>query len=393
MKKNIFIEEMKRRGKEDNNTYSMIGTELKRVRTSQAQTLSSVAGDLCSVSYLCKVEKAQLKPNRYMLNEICKKLNLSSPKLDLLFELKDKLNIAVKLFYLKRDEDLLSLYEECKGLDNYRSKLIALIYLVYNYRLEEAQEIVKELVKITNVMHEDELSIFMVFYSYIKYYEESYNETIDNIRVLSNHSTLEENLAKIASLLCLKCYIKTNSSMTLVHCQKLLDLFLKTSEYNQAEYIRYLQSFYMITNDMLECAYKEYTYISNPIFKNTLEFYFDLKSNTLKKKSAYHSLRPFASLIYTALFERENYLDVFINMDKNLGYDCDFSLNIANYLTLTDDEEKCEEIVDIIIPNIVQTQNQMESRFFLTEFCRICLETGRYKNFCKAYFDLNGGLK
>ena len=77
MKKNFFIEELNRRGKTDDNAYSLIGTELKRVRMSQSQTLSSVAGDLCSVSYLCKVEKAQLKPNRYMLNEICKKLNVS----------------------------------------------------------------------------------------------------------------------------------------------------------------------------------------------------------------------------------------------------------------------------------------------------------------------------
>ena len=50
MKKNIFIDEIKRRGKVDENAYSMIGTELKRVRTIQSQTQSSIAGDLCSVS-------------------------------------------------------------------------------------------------------------------------------------------------------------------------------------------------------------------------------------------------------------------------------------------------------------------------------------------------------
>ncbi len=101
MKKNIFIDEIKRRGKVDENAYSMIGTELKRVRTSQSQTLSSIAGDLCSVSYLCKIEKAQLKPNRYMLNEICKKLHLESPKLDLLFELKNLLLKLVKYYYAR----------------------------------------------------------------------------------------------------------------------------------------------------------------------------------------------------------------------------------------------------------------------------------------------------
>ena len=106
MKKNIFVDELKRRGKEDINTYSMIGTELKRARTSQSQTLSSVAGNLCSVSYLCKVEKAQLKPNAYMLNEICKKLHVESPKINLLFELKHLLLKAVKLYYEKKWNEL-----------------------------------------------------------------------------------------------------------------------------------------------------------------------------------------------------------------------------------------------------------------------------------------------
>ncbi len=389
MKKNIFVEEMIRRGKEDFNTYSLIGTELKRVRTSQSQTLSSVASDLCSVSYLCKVEKAQLKPNRYMLNEICKRLNLSSPKLNLLFELKDKLSDSVDYFYHKNNEKLTKLYEDCKDFDNYRSKLISLIYYVYFYKLEEAEKVTKELVKITNVMSEDELSIFMVFYSYIRYYEEDYIETLDNIKILSNSYALEENLAKIASLLCLFCYVKLNSPMMLLHSQRLLDVFLKKSEYHQAEYVRYLQIYYMILNDMIDSAYKEFDYITNPIYKKTLEFFFAIKSNNLNKFENFDDLRPFAKLIYTSIYNRKNYIDVFTKMDKYLGYDCDFSFNITNYLVLSDDEERLDELVNIIIPNIAQTKNQVEKNYFLNELCRLCSKTGRYKLFTKSYDELN----
>lgn len=393
MKKNVFVEEMKRRGKEDNNTYTMIGTELKRVRTSQSQTLSSVAGNLCSVSYLCKVEKAQLKPNRYMLNEICKKLNVDSPRLNLLFELKNLLSKTVSYYYQNKLKEIESVYESCKVFDNYRSKLLFLIYFISVYKFEEANEIAKELFKITNVMHEDELSIFMVFYSILKYYEESYLETLDNLKNLANLYSLDDTLGKIASLVCLECYIKLNSPMTLLHSSKLLDLFLKTSEFEKAEYVRYLQTMYMIQNDMIDCAYKEYRYIQTKEYRKTLEFFFDVQRKTFKKKDIYPYLRPFAKLLYTYIFDPKQYLNTFCEMDKTFGYACDFSYNIANYLTLSDDVERYQELSDVIIPNIKQTNNAIERLFFLKEFCRICSKIGRYKSFCKAFEALNGGIE
>ena len=391
MRKNIFVDEIKRRVKEDNNAYSMIGTELKRVRTSQSQTLSSVAGDLCSVSYLCKIEKAQLKPNRYMLNEICKKLNVESPKLQLLFELKNLLLKMVKLYYYKKTKEIKKLYEDCKEFDNYRTKLIFLIYYISFYKLEEANEVSNELFKITSEMLDDELGIFMVFYSILKFYDECYLETLDNLKQLSNLYTLEESLGKIASILCLECYVKINSPMTLLHSQKLLDLFLKNSEYSKAEYVRYLQVLYMIHNSMLDSALQEIKFIQTVEYKKTLEFYFDLRNHTLKRKDSYSDLRPFAELLYIRIYEPKEYLKVFLKQNKNFIYLCDYSYNIANYYTLSDDKERYKELIDVIIPNIIQTNSFLDKSFFLKEFCRISSKFGRYKSFCKAYEALNGG--
>lgn len=392
MKKNIFIDEIKRRGKVDENAYSMIGTELKRVRTSQSQTLSSIAGDLCSVSYLCKIEKAQLKPNRYMLNEICKKLHLESPKLDLLFELKNLLLKLVKYYYARDFEEVKKLYETCKDLDNYRTKLIFLIYYITFYMLQEANEVSKELFKITSEMLDDELSIFLVFYSILKYYDECYNETIDNLKQLSSIYYLDDTLGKIASVLCLEYYVKINSPMTLLHSQKLLDLFLKSSEFSKAEYVRYLQTLYMIHNSMLESAVVELEFIKDKEFKNTLEFYYDIKNQTLQNKEHYKNLRPFARLIYIHLFEPKKYIEAFFNQNKNDFYMCDFSYNIANYFTFSDDKERYKELTDVIIPNILQTKDYIDKLFFLREFCRISKKYGRYKCFCNAYSDLEGEI-
>lgn len=392
MKKNIFVEELKRRGKEDNNAYSMIGTELKRARTSQSQTLSAIAGDLCSVSYLCKVEKAQLKPNRYMLNEICKKLNVDSPKLTILFELKDLLSKMVSAYYANDFQEIKKTYEACKDFDNYRTKLIFLIYSISKYNLEVANEISTELFKITSVMQDDELSIFMVFYSILKYCEENYVETLDNLKNLSNLNALDDILGKIASMVCLECYVKLNSPMTMLQCQKLLDLFLKSSEFEKADYVRYLQTLYMLQNGMIENVERDIQYIKSIEFKNTVELLYDYKMKTIKQQKEYKPLRPFGLLLYTYLFEPKKYLNLFCSMDKTVGYACDFSNNIANYFTLSDDVERYSELVDIIIPNIKQTKHAAERLFFLREFCRISSKLGRYKSFCKAYEALEGDL-
>lgn len=390
MKKNIFAEEFKRRGKEDDNAYMLIGSELKRARTSQSQTLSSVAGDLCSVSYLCKVENAQLKPNRYMLKEICKKLNVESPKLDILFELKNLLSKMVVHYYDKKIQEIEKIYDSCKDMDNYRTKLISLVYYISKFQLEDANKASQELFRITHLMHDDELSIFMVFYSMLKYYEESYLETLDNLKSLNTMFSIDDTLGKLASIVCLECYVKINSPMTLLHSQKLLDLFLKSSEFSKADYVRYLQTLYMLQNSMDEYVEKEVKYLKTLEYKNTIEFLFDFKRKSIKKQRNYKPLRPFGQLLYTVLYQPKNYLNVFCAMDKNLGYTCDFSYNIANYFTLSDDVERYAELSDVIIPNIKQTKCAIEKSFFLKEFCRISSNFGRYKSFCKAYEALEG---
>lgn len=391
MKKNIFVEEFARRGKTDDNAYSMLGTELKRVRTSQSQTLSSVAGDLCSVSYLCKIEKAQLKPNRYMLNEICKKLNLSEPQVRLLFELHGLLHKMVEYYYLEDSRGLEEVYKQCSVFDNYRTKLISLIYCISVFKLTEANTISKELFKITNVMRNDELSIFMVFYSILKYYEEEYQETLDNLRGINSLGESNLILYKIAKVCCLECYMKLNSPMALILCQELIDAFLKTSEFEKADYVRYLQGLYLVKNSMLDLASKELAYIQNFQMKNSLQLFLDFAMHQLKNSEYYTNLRPYFKLLSIYIFDKKNYLTAFIEMDKNSYFDCDFNYNIISYLTLSEDEERLSELTRIIIPNIAQTKNTYEKNFFLNELCRISSKFGRYKGFCRAYASLLPG--
>lgn len=384
MRKNIFEEELNRRGSADENAYSMIGTELKRARTSQSQTLSSVASDVCSVSYLCKIENAQLKPNRHLLQEICKKLNMAEPKLSLLFDLKRLLFEMTEAFYKKDKKVIEKIFEQCKELDNYRSKLIELIYYISCYNLDKANKISLELMKITNLMNNDELIILMVFHSILSFYQENFLEALENLKSMEEQ-TIAGTILKIGKLFCFQCYLKLNSPITIIYGQQLMELLLNASEFSNADYIRYLLILYLIKNGMIKRAIKELDVLQSLTFKKSIQLILDYHQHQLKEPQYYDSLRPFAKLLYVYAFHRKSYLNYFLKMDKNHFFACDFSYNIANYLTFEDEKDKLNELIEVIIPNLYHTSNFFERDYFLKELCKMSFKFGRYKSFCKSY--------
>lgn len=386
--KNIFKEEIKKRKENDVNNFSMIGTELKRLRINRSQTLSSIADNVCSVSYLCKVENAKLKPNRYTLQEICKKLNISNPKMEALFGLKNLVNDIVRYYYANDKKAIEKIYNDTSEFENYRSKLINLIYHLTIYNIPEADKVAKELLKITSVMQNEELNIFILFYSILSYYKENYMECIDNMQVIEDVDR-NQNIAIMAKYYIFMSHVKINHPMSLIYGQALIDIFLKKVEYERVDYVRYLLGSYMLKNNMYQTYKEEIKLIRSKGLKRSLEFFYDLKKGKMRKEDYYSELRPFAKIIATYYFHRDTYLETFLKMDKIVFYDCDYSYNVANYLSLTDDRERLIELRDIIIPNILLTKDTFERQFFLNEFCRISTKIGRYKQFSVAYLELN----
>ena len=88
------------------------------------------------------------------------------------------------------------------------------------------------------------------------------------------------------------------------------------------------------------------------------------------------------------LLKDEKYFEEFIELDRNKEFEIEYSHNIASYLSLQSYEDKMEELIRIIIPNIEYTKNALEKNFFLKQLCKICLETTKYKLFCMSYNQL-----
>ena len=389
-KKDFFKKEIKRRGEVDKATYAMVGAEIKRLRLKSQQTLSNLAENLCSVSYVCKIERAQIKPNKYMLGEIFKRLDASDNSVQSLFDLKDFITDSVKWYYERNTKKFEEVYSKIKGLDNYRTTLFMFIYSIYKKDLLRANLLINDIYKIANIMTNNELYIFLFFASIIEFYEENYSVVVDNLKIIAG---LEPNnyLGILAYAYIFKSYFKMNNPMCLIYGEYLSDFFLKNLDFEKGEEIRYLCSLYKVWNGMKEVVYKEMNMLKEKKYRATLDFYIRIQNPKFRIKnfiSKKHLLSPFARLLLLYVMNDESYFKEYIELDKNKEFEIEYSHNIAHYLSLQSDEDKIEDLVRVVLPNIEYKKNALEKNFFLNQLCNICLDNTKYKLFCVAYKQL-----
>lgn len=381
----IIKQELEKRFQKDDDVYNLIGAEIKRRRVSQSQTLSSIAGDVCSVSYLCKVEKNQLKPNRHMLKEICKKLNMDSPKMNLLFQMKDMI-VSAAIAYCNNDFDKIARYhEKCCSFDNYKSQIIEFIHYLSQRRMKEANDVSYNLLKLINVMGDTELNVFIIFYSILLYYQENYIEAVDNLLSALKIEKNEEVMILIYKSL-FDCYYKLNNALTVKYAEIIINVLLQKMDINGVNKYRYYLCLYFLKNKMIEEADLLIKLINDKTYKESIVFIIDI-INMKKPSVDYELLRPFMKLIYCSMYSPSEYRKKYHEIPLQEQLELDFNDNIAGYMALNSKEDKYKEIYEVYIPNVTKSRNSFDRMFFITEFCKLCLEFGRYKPFAKAYIE------
>ena len=392
MRENFFKNELKRRGEIDKTTYAMVGAEIKRLRLKNNKTLSSIAEDLCSVSYVCKIERAQIKPNRHMLGEIFKRLDANDNDVQSLFDLKDFIYDSVKWFYNKNDKKFKETLQRIKSLDNYRTTLFKFIYAIYTKNFAKAHQLINDIYKIANILTNIELYIFIFFTSVLNFYEEDYLTVINNLKLIA--SLDENNLLSVMSYYYIfKSYFKMNNSMCLSYGENLCNYYFKILDFERGEEIKYLLCVYKVWNGMGELVYKEMNLLRNKGYKSSLDFYIRVQQPKFQVKKFIDKMdimTPFARLLLLYLNNDISYAEEISEFDKTNNYELEYSFNILNYLSLKTDDDKMEDLLKCIIPNIECTNNGLEKKFFLDQLCEISLRSGRYKLFCSVYNRLKG---
>ena len=163
---------MKKVEKRKISSYIVMGIEFKLRRIQLGMGLAEVAYGLCSISYLSKIENNKINGNSEILRKIALRLKLSDERLNALLN-SDVYLIDAALAYARNDQKKLDeCYQTAGTLENYRSKIINMIYCVYHHNSSRARRIIKEIDKIGIDISNDDEYIYNLFKA-IYYFEES----------------------------------------------------------------------------------------------------------------------------------------------------------------------------------------------------------------------------
>ncbi len=377
--------EIEKRLKEDNVNYETIGAEIKRHRLAMSKTLSSIADEDCSISYLCKIERNQVKPSLKYLNEICKKVNISKENIDYLLSSKELLIEAVKIFYFKDLEQKDKYTAKLEGLDNYRTEIIRLIFNLTENNIQEAGKCVDKIWSLISSLADFDLMIFAGFYGVYKYMTKEYIEASDYLKLALDFN-IEVNYFRVILLMYLFKICYKIGSYRIYKYYKLLEneriQYGENLDLDQIYY--YLSLFYLLEDNkkeydasLLKINNKKYTYNLN-ILEKLINKEEDISANI-------YDLNDFVKTYYLIYKDSPNVLEEI----DNANIDSDEKVHFKYiYLKAHNLEEAYEFLISIAFPYAIVKGLYSKARYYLDEMSNSIHRPNKYKRFFDMYREL-----
>lgn len=150
-----------------------VGSLFKHHRRNKNFTLEELSEGICSLSYLCKVERNQIIPNNHVIKEISKRLEIEEY---LVIDDDNNNDEWVKQIILEKRVDENLFKNICSNLD-YRSKLISYSYYLLNKKdLKESYHLYIDLLEYYEHFTKMELLLYIYIVFNHFYYEGKYLE-------------------------------------------------------------------------------------------------------------------------------------------------------------------------------------------------------------------------
>lgn len=366
-----LLQVIERKKEKEEESKSVIGTEIKLMRQSQSKTLEQVSSDICSPSYICKIERNSIKGNHRCLEQICERLHISKNNIETLQELSSVMLDAVEFFYYDNDLKLKQIYNEVKEFNNFRVKIIKLIYNIYFKNYLICQNLILELEKLTVSMSTSDILIYSLFKSIYQIKESSFEESVIILKYLIDNNEYKEISYALAVEYLEKAYFYMDSPYFLNDIKKLEELHTKFMNISHLEEFRFSQCiYYFLKNDMYRFDKVSKKKISIK-YENTIVLLKNIMSGEDSKKEEFVS--PFYDVLYYFYYNKELYKT----------YDLE-KLSILEILYLKYQECKNNEvdltnIIDELIPSSYKISNLYLIEGFTSKAIDILKNNSKYK--------------
>ena len=383
MRNNIIILELLKRQRCRKNNHREIGPEIRYRRERLSMTLEQVSSNICSLSYLSKLENGQLEANQYYLEEICRKLKLDDEEIDKLMSADKFLVETITAFLENNYRRVKELYDSITSFYNYKSKIAQFIFFISICDYVEASNLIKELNGLIGGMTDDDLVYYSSFMACFRQKNGEFREALDILDALGDFNTAIAGIKILNSMTRFNCLFMLGDSSIFLVYQTLCSLLSNTNNYNKLEKYNYLINVFLI--------YSGSTYLDLKLYltdesKKNLTLLKKVKDGIRPKLSEAREATGMARLVALAAIDKKKCFkefDVYRGLDINM----EFSIYIIEY-KLLDEEEKYSYIENKIIP-IIKANNVFYLReYFLKELRLLSRESSKYKLFNLLYLEM-----
>ncbi len=166
-----------------NYLYSQI---IKNERLKRHLTLEEMSKGICSISYLCKLEKNAIEPEESYVQAIFERINLDYHKVGQNI-LEDGVHKLLKSYLYNDYKEIDKLYEHADdSIFNAHNYFIKALYYLLKKKYTEFMKIIKTLDKIKDTLLRDDLGVlvFLVSEYYIRTYQ--FNEAYKHLNYILN---------------------------------------------------------------------------------------------------------------------------------------------------------------------------------------------------------------
>jgi len=363
---------------------AIVGAEIKNRRISKSQTLEALADRVCSTSYLCKIEKNKIEPNKAFLREICSRSELSDEKVDYLFELGEILNRVVKAYNMKDYSYIEYAFEGGMGFKNYRYNIIKMIYYITQKDITNALIVQKELISICSNMSDCDLSTFAVFSAILAEMRYDFKEALDNVELV-DESCLSLDLSILKNIVEFEAHFAQNLHDTPIYYEKAKKVLFETEYYKIVAKLNYLISLYYIKNNCEHSYEMVQGRINDRKMINSLSAIKAFYDNNISILVNYddNELNAFALTLKKICTDTEKALELLKVYNKDY-YSCEYDGLFLEYLVCGNSTDKYNYIFEKGLPIASKANDMFLCNYFLFELSKMP-RSAKNRSLTRAY--------
>lgn len=378
-KKQKLIDQIMKKYIFEDDPSAIVGTEIRLRRNGLSKTLDAISQDTCSVSYLSKIEKNEIKPNPRLLEEICTRLKLSKENIDIINNSKALYDDIIKAAFNYDINVIKDAYEKIKTLKNYRAKLIEFFFYVFTDEMKLARKIFNELNKLVASMLLNDLIIFAyteaLYHMKLNDLQASYSLVIGLERIALPFRYLDCLVKEIKT----KLLYKVNSNLFLASVQELKALYMDYNAYRQMNEIDKLVRLYSARNryfPMLE------------LDENKEEDHDYLLYEEIINGDELHDRRGysiFGRLLFMKYKGDKDFIAKYEEFEEKLNRSEKIIINIANSNRFSD--EYYHDVLEIYYPEALAIGDEILINRLEDELIKLLQIKKRYKRIIDIYYN------